>query len=152
MNTTYHCAINMMPYELVFHMKVKRKLRCIRPWSLKKAQESRKDKKLKNHRKATIPKWSESEINLRKKLYKVDDMVSIKIDGVDKKSSFHPNILLRKVLETENNYVKVVTPFGRIKGFITPSRLFSCTATNVKLDCEKEISFTGACKLAENAQ
>ena len=94
----------------------------------------------------------QSEVNPRKKVYKVDDMVSIKIDRVDKKSPFHPNLLLGKVLEIENNYVKVVTPFGCIKGFIAPSRLFPCTATNVKLDYEKEISFTGACKLAENAQ
>ena len=26
MNITYHCAINMTPYEAVFHMKAKRKL------------------------------------------------------------------------------------------------------------------------------
>ena len=50
-------------------------------------------------------------------------MVSIKIDRVDRKSPFHPNLPLVRVLETKNNYVKVVTPFGRIKGFITPSRL-----------------------------
>ena len=43
-------------------------------------------------------------------------MVSIKIDRVDKKSPFHSNLLLGKVLEIENNYVKVVTPFGHIKG------------------------------------
>ena len=72
----------------------------------------------------------QSEVNPRKKVYKVDDMVSIKIDRVDKKSPFHPNLLLGKVLEIENNnYVKVVKPFGRIKGFIAPSRLFPCTAT-----------------------
>ena len=81
-------------------------------------------------------------------------MVSFKIDRVDKKSPFAPNnyLLLGKVLEIENDYVKVVTPFGRIKGFIAPSRLFPCTTTNVKLDYEKGISFTGARKLAENAQ
>jgi len=56
------------------------------------------------------------------------------------------------VLEIEDNYVKVVTPFGRIKGFIAPSKLFPCTATNVKLDYVKVISFTGAYKLAENVQ
>ena len=55
-----------------------------------------------------------SEVNPRKKVYKVDDMVSIKIDRVDNKFPFHPNLLLGKVLEIENNYVKVVTPFGRI--------------------------------------
>ena len=80
-------------------------------------------------------------------------MVSIKIDRVDKKFPFHPNLLLGKVLEIENNYVKVVTPFGRIKGFIRLPDFFHVQQqNNVKLDYEKEISFTGACKLAENAQ
>ena len=89
----------------------------------------------------------------RNSKYKLDDMVSIKIDRVDKKSPFHPNLLLRKVLEIDKNYVKVVTPFsGIISVFIAPSRLFLCTATNVKLDYENVISFTSACKLAENAQ
>lgn len=64
----------------------------------------------------------------------------------------HPNLLLGKVIDVQNNYVQVVTPFGCIKGLIAPTRLFPCTATNVKLDYEKEISFTGACKLAANAQ
>ena len=93
----------------------------------------------------------QSEVNPRKKVYKIfDDMAQLKL-RVDKKSPFHPNLLLGIVLEIENNYVKVVTLFGRIKGFIAPSRLFPYTATNVKLDYEKEISFTGAYKLAENS-
>ena len=43
----------------------------------------------------------QSEVNPRKKLYKADDMVSIKIDKVVNKSPFHPNLLLAKVLEIE---------------------------------------------------
>lgn len=50
----------------------------------------------------------------------------------------HPNLLLGKVIDAQNNYVQVVTPFGCIKGLIAPTRLFPCTATNVKLDYEKE--------------
>ena len=50
-------------------------------------------------------------------MYKVDDMVLIKIDRVDKKSPFHPNLLLGKVLEIENNYVKVATPSLHLPDF-----------------------------------
>ena len=50
-------------------------------------------------------------------MYKVHDMVLIKIDRVDKKSPFHPNLLLGKVLEIENNYVKVATPSLHLPDF-----------------------------------
>ena len=150
MNITYHHAINMTPYEAVFHMKAKRELL---DHDLEEGPGKQKRKEIQEAQESYNTKMiKQPEVNPRKKVYKVDDMVSIKIDRVDKKSPFHPNLLLGKVLEIENNYVKVVTPFGRIKGFIAPSRLFPCTATNVKLHYEKEISFTGACKLAENAQ
>ena len=43
----------------------------------------------------------QSEVNPKKKLYKADDMVSIKIDKVVNKSPFHPNRLLAKVLEID---------------------------------------------------
>ena len=56
---------------------------------LKKAQESRKEKKFKKHRKLSYntKMLKQSEVNPRKKLtvYKVDDMVSTKIDREDKK-------------------------------------------------------------------
>ena len=150
MNIAYYRAINMTPYEAVFHMKAKRELL---DHDLEEGPGKQKRKEIQEAQESYNTKMiKQSEVNPIKKVYKVDDMVSIKIDRVDKKSPFHPNLLLGKVLEIENNYVKVVTPFGRIKGFIAPSRLFPCTATNVKLDYEKEISFTGACKLAENAQ
>ena len=178
MNITYHRAINMTPYEAVFHMKAKRELLDHAPeeeHGLKKdptpreqqtpeedhvisttetrSQASKKRKAIEETQKSYNAKMiKQSEANPRKRLYKVGEMVSIKIDRVDKKSPMHPNLLLGKVIEVQNNYVQVVTPFGRIKGLIAPSRLFPCTATNVKLDYEKEISFTGACKLAENAQ
>ena len=127
MNITYHRTINMTPYEAVFHMKAKRKLF---DHDLEEGPGKQKRKEIQEAQESCNTKMIEqSEVNPRKKVYKVDDMVSIKIDRVDKKSPFHPNLLLGKVLEIENNYVKVVTPFGCIKGFIAPSRPFPCTAT-----------------------
>ena len=73
--------------------------------------------------------------------FKVDDMVAIKIDRVNKTSPIHPNMLLGKIMEIDNEYAKVVTPLGIIKGFIAPSRLNPCTSTNLTLNCSKEILF-----------
>ena len=80
--------------------------------------------------------------------FKVGDVVSIKIDRVDKTSLFHPNMLLGKITELENQYARVVTKFGRIQTLISPTRLNLCTATNISLDYTKEITFTSACKQA----
>lgn len=80
--------------------------------------------------------------------FKVGDVVSIKIDRVDKTSLFHPNMLLGKVTELENQYARVVAKFGRIQTLISPTRLNLCTATNISLDYTKEITFTSACKQA----
>ena len=41
--------------------------------------------------------------------------VSIKIDPVDKISPLHPNVLIGKITEVENDYAKIVTKFGRQK-------------------------------------
>ena len=51
----------------------------------------------------------------RKAPYKIDDMVAIKIDRVDKTSPVHPNMLLRKIMEIRKDYAKIVTPQGSIK-------------------------------------
>ena len=112
MNISHHCAINMTPYEAMFHMKAKRELL---DHDLEEGQGKQKRKEIQEAQESYNTKMiKQSEVNLRKNLYKVHDMVSIKIDRVDKKSPFHPNLLLGKVLE--NNLVKVVTPLGRIKG------------------------------------
>ena len=131
MNITCHRAINMTLYEAVFHMKAKRELL---DHHLEEDPGKQKRKEIQEAQESYNTKMlKQSEANPRKKLtvYKVDDMVSI----------FLLNFLLGKVLEIEDNYMKVVTPFGHIKGFIAPSRLFPCTATNVKLDYGKVISF-----------
>ena len=52
----------------------------------------------------------------RKAPFKIDDMVAIKIDRVDKTSPVHPNMLLGKIMEIRKNYAKIVTPQGIIRG------------------------------------
>jgi len=51
--------------------------------------------------------------------FKVGDIVAIKIDKVDKTSPLHPNVLIGKVLQVENNYTKVVTRHGIISTSIS---------------------------------
>ena len=62
--------------------------------------------------------------------FKVGDIVAIKINKVDKTSPLHPNVLMGKVLQVENNYTKVVTRHGIISTSISTNRLNKCTATN----------------------
>ena len=74
--------------------------------------------------------------------FKVGDVVSIKIDRVDKTSLFHPNMLLGKITELENRYARVVTKFGRIQTLISPTRLNLCTASNLSFDYTKEVTLS----------
>lgn len=55
--------------------------------------------------------------------FKIDEFVSIKIDKVDKTSPLHPNVLLGKVTEVDDNYAKIVTKFGIISTYVSTSRL-----------------------------
>ena len=82
--------------------------------------------------------------------FKVGDIVSIKIDCVDKTSPLHSNLLLGKVEEIVNTYARVVTKFGGINTLISPMRLYPCTATshNIELDYTTELTFSAACKKA----
>ena len=68
--------------------------------------------------------------------FKIDDMIAIKIDRVDKTSPVHPNMLLGKIMEIRKNYAKLIP----------------CTSRNVTVDHCKEISFTAACKQANNTR
>ena len=86
----------------------------------------------------------------KKTSFKVDDIVAIKIDKVDKTSPLHPNVLIGKVLHVENNYTKVVTRHGIISTFISTNRLNKCTATSNVFDYSKEIAFSSACKQEMN--
>ena len=47
-------------------------------------------------------------------LFRVYDIVAIKIHKVEKTSSLHPNDLIGKILRVENNYTKVDTRHGII--------------------------------------
>ena len=82
--------------------------------------------------------------------FKVGDIVSIKIDRVDKTSPLHSNLLLAKVEEIVNTYARVVTKFGRINTLISPTQLYPCTAPtqNIELDYTTELTFSAACKKA----
>ena len=51
----------------------------------------------------------------RKAPFKIDDMVAIKIDRVEKTSPVHPNMLLGKIMEIRKDYAKIVTLQGSIK-------------------------------------
>ena len=82
--------------------------------------------------------------------FKVDDIVAIKIEKVDRASPLHPNVLIGKVLQVENNYTKVVTRHGIISTLISTNRLNKCTATNNVFDYSKEIAFSSACKQEMN--
>ena len=86
----------------------------------------------------------------RNQKFKVGDFVSIKIDRVDKTSPLHSNLLLGKIEEVVNSYVRVVTKYGTINTLISPTRLYPCTAStqNIELDYTTELSFSAACKKA----
>ena len=83
--------------------------------------------------------------------FKIDNFIPIKIDKVDKTPPLHPNLLLGKVTEIENNnYTKIVTKFGIISTYVSTTRLNKCTQTSVNFDYTKEITFSSACKMAVN--
>jgi len=99
---------------------------------------------------------NQSKYNLRMKKqrkkpasFSIGECVAIKIDKVDKKSPLHPNVLIGKITEVENDYAKVVTKFGTINTFICTNRLDKCTETNIDFDYSKQIAFSNACKQAE---
>ena len=86
----------------------------------------------------------------KKTYFKVNDTVAIKINKVDKTSPLHPNALIGKALQVENNSTKVVTRHGRISTFISTNRLNKCTATNNVLTTPRRLPFSSACKKEMN--
>ena len=56
----------------------------------------------------------------KRPLVRVDEIVAIKIDKMEKTSSLHPNVLFGRILHVENNYTKVVTSHEIISIFIFP--------------------------------
>ena len=79
---------------------------------------------------------TQSQKKKQPRKFNVGDVVSIKIDHVDKTSPLHSNLLLGKVEEIVNTYARIVTKFGRINTLISPTQLYPRTATtqNSELD------------------
>ena len=73
----------------------------------------------------------------RKAPFKIDDMIAIKIDRVDKTSPVHSNMLLGKIMEIRKNYAKIVTPQGIIKGFISFSKFLALRGMSQSIIAKK---------------
>ena len=67
----------------------------------------------------------------------------------DKVTSLHPKIGKIGSLGKQN-YAKVVTQFGHIRGLFAPNNLNPCTTTNTKFDYDKEITCSSACKSSKD--
>ena len=80
---------------------------------------------------------------------KISDMLAMKTNKVDQINPFHLNMLLGQIIEIEETgYVRIVTEYGKVNTLITPSQLYPCTASNMKLDFSTKTSFTAARKKA----
>ncbi|XP_078350835.1 uncharacterized protein LOC144635622 [Oculina patagonica] len=161
-NISYHRAIKQSPYEAVYGIKPHREQ--LSP-SMAPDEETEVEAPSTTHMETdetrkminesqeqynTKMKKQTRQQSLRKKSFKVNDMVSIKIDKVDKITPLHPNLLIGKITAIENSHAKVVTQFGQIEGYMATTRLEPCTATGVQLNYDKEITFSAARKVAHN--
>lgn len=171
-NVVTHSATGRTPYEAVFGFLAIKEVHNVEatdkdsanneedpatPVQDSPVQRKRKDEEQDMERKKlkTDINEKQSSYNSRMKesrkkapTFHKDDFVSIKIDKVDKTSPLHPNVLLGKITHVENDYAKIVTKFGKVKTFISANRLNKCTATNIKFDYSKDITFSAACKMA----
>ena len=164
MNVTLHRAINTTPYEAVFGITAHREnhqnqgettglasgKNNLDNDQCKTFERAAKRQKIRERQSQYNEEMVKQTSQSRKAPFKIDNMVAIKIDRVDKTSPVHPNMLLGKIMEIRKDYAKIVTPQGIIKGFISFSRLYPSTSRNVTVDYCKEISFTAACKQANN--
>ena len=73
--------------------------------------------------------------------FRVEDIVAIKIDKVDKTFPLHPNVLIGKILHVDYNYTKFVTSRGIFSNFISTNRLNKCKATIMFLITPKRSPF-----------
>jgi hypothetical protein len=164
-NISYHRAIKMCPYEAVFHVKPHREIVDTETEKddddddLESAElddeeiemPNKRHKIIENQRKYNTSMIEQTKKRQRRKIpkFKVSDMVAVKIHKVDKTTPFHPNMLLGKIMEVEETgCVKIVTQYGIVNTLISETRLTPCTATNLTLDYNINISFTAACKKA----
>ena len=164
-NISYHRAIKLPPYEAVYGIKPHReKIPSTEESTQNQSEEEenydqegieetpRKRQKITENQtkyNADMVEQTKRKQQKQKPKFKISDMVAVKIDKVDKTNPLHPNMLLGKILSIEETgCVQIVTKYGKIKTLISPSRLYSCTATNVHLDYSTEITFTAACQKA----
>ena len=171
MNVTLHRAINTTPYEAVFGITAHREnhqdndedIKCqgettelasgkntLENDQCETFERAAKRQKIRERQSQYNEEMVKQKSQSRKAPFKIDDMAAIKIDRVDKTSPVHPNMLLGKIMGIGKDYAKIVTPQGIIKGFISFSTLYPCTSRNVTADYCKDISFTAACKQANN--
>ena len=138
-NITLHRPINQVPYEVIFSMfpwkEIPRETEQVQiigseertedvqhlpgPFSaelleLPEPPVNRKRKHVSEQQDKYNKKMMQSSTRTKLKQFHIDDFISIKIDKVDEQSPLHPNVLLGKVMELENNYAKIVTEFGII--------------------------------------
>ena len=95
--------------------------------------------------------WSskQKESKHKKKQLKIEDFRHAGNESKqrDKTNPFHINMLLVQIIEIEETgYVRIVTEYGKVNTLITPSQLYPCTASNMKLDLSTKTSFTAAPK------
>ena len=130
-NITVHSATKKTPYEIIFSIKPNKEIH---------KQEEEQSHLLDsteivtpNTPAATKRTHSEDEIfhnqskyNYRMKKqrkkpasFSIGKHVAIKINKVDKKYPPHPNVLIGKITEVQNDYAKVVTKFGIINTSIS---------------------------------
>ena len=169
-NITIHAATKQIPYVVVFGKKPWKETNnnglstedseqtstIVTPSSSSQKRQLEEESEQRKKMQKTVNENQEQynakmkQARSKKTSFNVDDIVAIKIDKVDKTSPLHPNVLIGKVLQVENNYTKVVTRHGIISTFISTNRLNKCTATNNVFDYSKEIAFTSACKQEMN--
>ena len=60
---------------------------------------------------------------------------------LQKINPFHANMLSGQIIEIEETgYARIVTEYGKDNTLITPSLLYPCTASNMKLDFSTKTS------------
>ena len=144
MNTTLQRAINTAPYEAVFgitahrenHHNTDKDIKCqgeatelasskntLDNDQCETVERAAKRQKIRERQSQYNEEMVKQTRQSRKAPSKIDDMVAIKIDRVDKTSPVHPNMLLGKIMEIRKDYAKIVTPQGIVKSFISFSRL-----------------------------
>ncbi|XP_015780818.1 PREDICTED: EGF and laminin G domain-containing protein-like [Acropora digitifera] len=137
MNLTLHRAINTTPYEAVFgitahrenHQNTDEDIKCqgettelasgkntLDNDQCETLERAAKRQKIRERQSQYYEEMVKQTSQSRKAPFKIDDMIAIKIDRVDKTSPVHANMLLGKIMEIRKNYAKIVTPQGIIKG------------------------------------